>query len=80
MRPLLVSYLLTAAFLLTPVIAVAQDEAPGEAKTIVRVAQGELAGIPAQPYSPILVFKGVPYAAPPTGDLRWREPQPRLSC
>jgi para-nitrobenzyl esterase len=26
--------------------------------------------------SGIHVFRGVPFAAPPTGDLRWREPQP----
>jgi para-nitrobenzyl esterase len=69
--------LLAAVLLLAPILLTAQTpQTDGQQKTIVHVAQGDLAGIPAQPYSSILLFRGIPYAAPPVGDLRWREPQP----
>ena len=40
----------------------------------VAVAQGTLEG--SRLDSGVLVFKGIPYAAPPVGDLRWRAPHP----
>ena len=39
----------------------------------VKTANGILEGINR---SGVKVFKGVPFAAPPVGDLRWQEPQP----
>ena len=40
----------------------------------VKTANGLLEGITEK--SGIRAFKGVPFAAPPVGNLRWREPQP----
>lgn len=40
---------------------------------IVETTSGELAG---SVISGVAVYKGVPYAAPPVGALRWRTPQP----
>jgi para-nitrobenzyl esterase len=43
----------------------------------VRVEQGMLEGVPGSDPS-VTVFKGVPFAAPPVGELRWRAPQPAV--
>src|SRR5262245_30297132 len=40
-----------------------------------RVAEGLLSGAGAADPG-VTVFKGVPFAAPPVGDRRWRAPQP----
>jgi para-nitrobenzyl esterase len=44
----------------------------------VHVEQGQISGITGT--SPeVRVYKGIPYAAPPVGDLRWAEPKPAAS-
>ena len=44
------------------------------AETEIRVAQGEMVGFKAP--NGAKVWLGVPFAAPPVGDLRWRAPRP----
>ena len=41
--------------------------------TIVKVAEGSLQGTSEQG---LTVYKGIPFAAPPIGELRWKAPQP----
>ncbi|MFI6549367.1 carboxylesterase/lipase family protein [Streptomyces prunicolor] len=41
----------------------------------VKTEAGLVAGIPGRDRS-VTVFRGIPYAAPPVGDLRWRPPRP----
>jgi para-nitrobenzyl esterase len=43
----------------------------------VRTESGLVMGVPGNDPS-ITVFKGLPYAAPPVGDLRWRPPRPPM--
>src|SRR5512133_197287 len=41
----------------------------------VKITGGMVAGAPGRDAS-ITAFKGLPFAAPPVGDLRWRAPRP----
>jgi len=44
----------------------------------VRVEQGLLAGTSGSS-ADVRVYRGIPFAAPPTGDLRWKAPQPPVA-
>ncbi len=63
------------SFLMIPIIAAALfSSAKAQTANRVKVANGTLEGTTEN--SGIRSFKGVPFAAPPVGDLRWKEPQP----
>ena len=80
-RPCFVVHSAAAAVLLLGVTALgvakaadqASSDAPAAASSVVKVTQGEVQGTSADGVS---VYKGLPFAAPPVGDLRWRAPQP----
>jgi para-nitrobenzyl esterase len=57
------------------VTASAAPAGPPKPTTSVRVDGGRISGVED---GDLRVFRGVPYAAPPVGDRRWRPPQPVL--
>ena len=47
----------------------------GVKNPVLKIEGGEIQGIPTETPG-VFVYKGIPYAAPPVGDLRWKAPQP----
>jgi para-nitrobenzyl esterase len=67
--------IVTACATACAAVVVAAARPPAAALATVRVAGGQLAGAPSADGT-VVAFKGVPFAAPPIGDLRWRAPRP----
>jgi para-nitrobenzyl esterase len=59
--------------LLLPLAIAALSSMNMAALDTVKVEQGSLKGTME---AGLAVYKGIPFAAPPTGELRWRAPQP----
>lgn len=45
---------------------------------VVKIESGVVRGAQSPGYPNLIFFRGIPYAAPPVGDLRWKPPQPPL--
>ena len=58
---------------LTALAAASVGRAQATSTSTAKVESGELQGVVEDG---VVAFKGVPFAAPPVGDLRWRPPQP----
>ncbi|MEM9723053.1 MAG: carboxylesterase family protein [Bacteroidota bacterium] len=66
-------YFLLALLLLLGIFIVLK--ANKKVPTLITIDSGVIEGIKDSTHE-IRIFKGIPYAAPPVGDLRWKAPQP----
>ena len=56
-------------------LGVAHAQTPAQLSELVQTDGGSLRGLPREPGG-VIAFEGIPYAAPPVGDLRWQPPEP----
>ena len=64
--------------LMLPLLALFGCAAPEAEAPVLKIDGGLVQGVVAENPG-VYVYKGIPYAAPPIGDLRWKEPQPVIA-
>jgi len=69
-------HLLLVCFLLSTVCAASDLPAQRTTDPAVRIDSGVVEGAYSSDNSKLVFFRGIPYAAPPIGELRWKPPEP----
>lgn len=51
-------------------------QAQNSGNPVLSIEGGKIQGVVADDHKDVFVYRGIPYAAPPIGNLRWKAPQP----
>jgi para-nitrobenzyl esterase len=62
-------------YLVVSIVLFIMTTCNGIENPVIKIEGGQIQGVPSETPG-IYVYKGIPYAAPPVGDLRWKPPQP----
>ena len=75
MKQLFLPLLLLAAVAAQAAESATPHSGQGPENPVLKIEGGQVQGVTTE-INGVYAFKGIPYAAPPIGELRWKEPQP----
>ena len=62
--------------LFLPLLLLVAVSANAQNNPVLRIEGGQVQGVLADDHPDVFVYRGIPYAAPPIRENRWKEPQP----
>ena len=62
--------------LFLPLLLVVAVSAQGAENPVLKIEGGQVQGVVADDHPDVFVYRGIPYAAPPIRENRWKAPQP----